>query len=75
MARNESADTLPAHDHTVGFQRIQRLAHGALADIVLGGEFILARKHLTRLPASGTDTLDKQRLHLRVQGKVFRMAA
>ena len=75
MARDESADALPTHDHAIGFQRVQRLAHGALADIVLGGEFILARKHLTRLPASGADTLDKQRLHLRVQGKVFGMTA
>ena len=67
MRGNEGAFALAAHQHAIGSQRVQRLAHGALADLEALRQFGLARQRLAGLPLAGTEAARQQTLDLLVQ--------
>ena len=67
VGRDEGALALAAGEQVIGGEFVDRLAHGALADLKPRGELELARDRLARLPFATIKRLNDQILDLAIQ--------
>ena len=67
MGGDEGALALPAHEQVLVGERVDGLAHRALADAEARGELELARDHLARAPFAVLQAAREQRLDLPVE--------
>ena len=63
---------LPAVDQAVGRERVERLAHRALAHVQAAGERLLRRQRLAGGPLAGGNLLHEEVVDLLVEGTVAR---